>query len=98
MPKEQDLELRMYEILNKLKKANVYDILSNFLKTTILYFDKEWGYENLPTEEEIIDVVNTFVEGRNFNFDKIIDVLNKEDLEDLVSFMIISIDIIIHEN
>lgn len=90
-----DNEQYLLEIYAKLQKENLLEDWKNFSRKIMAYFIKEWGYDNPPSFEEIINVSQNFI-NNDETLNDINNILNDEEYEFLLSFMIAGFDVIIN--
>lgn len=91
----EDVEKNLYEIYGKLQKENLLESWKKFSNGVMKYFEKEWGYDNPPTLEEIASVSENFAENDQ-DMKKIKNLFGIETHDFLLSFMIAGFDVIIH--
>lgn len=90
-----DEETTLYEIYGILQKENLLEDWKMVSSNIMDYFVDEWGYDNPPTTEEIIEVIEYFVENSD-TITNIQNVLTDEEFEFLLHFMVAGFDIIIN--
>ncbi len=94
MSKDFDPEKKIYEIYAKLKKEDLFNDWTSHGNKVMIYLEREWGYENPPTENEIAEVINQFSSDEGVK--KVFKVLNKNDKQFLLDFMRIGFNEIIN--
>lgn len=90
-----DEEAKIYEILSKLQKENLFEDWQKFSGRIMMYFEKEWGHDNPPSLNEIIETSEGFIDGDE-SAKQMENVLGNEDFITLMSFMVLGFDEIIN--
>lgn len=77
---DEDIEMQMYELLAKVKKAfGDTKILTKYLKSVQRYFIQEYDYDKNTFEQDITDIANTLLKQLSYN--KLSNILTVEELE-----------------
>lgn len=91
-----DEEKNLYEILAKLQNNNVFNDYEKVTESILIYIEKEWGYEELPTLKDIVMIVDTFTTNAEI-MKRVKDIIGNEDYNFLLSFIAAGIDVFLHK-